>query len=126
MEAAKRSAIISKEIGIQIAGVEAKISEAVKDLVKVQEPVTEGVLKAQVQSKLLWLKMQGKKQEYQKYEKAAAEAIRAKSLAKKEARNFRDSVNRKAASVQLKLDRKAKRAAKKEAQAAKKYGKAMR
>jgi hypothetical protein len=126
MEAAKRGAIISKEIGIRIAGVEAKLSETAKDLAKIQEPVSEGVLKAQVQSKLLWLKMQGKKQEYQQYEKAAVEAIRAKSLAKKEKRNFRDSVDHKAAAAQLKLDRKAKRAAKKEARAAKKYGKGTR
>ena len=126
LEAVKRSAIFSKEVSIQLAGVEAKVSEKMKDLAKLQEPVNGGILKAQVQSKLLWLKMQGKMDEYQKYEKAATEAIRVKHLSEQKKRGLKDAVDKKAVKEKRKLDEKAKKAAKKGARAGKKYGKAAR
>jgi hypothetical protein len=95
-------------------------------LAKVQEPVNEGIFKAQVQSKLLWLKMQGKEEEYRKYEKAAAEVTRARKLAGCKIRSLKDVQDKKAVYVKRKVDRKAKRAAKQEARAAKKYAKGMR
>jgi len=79
LEAAKRSAIISKEIGIQITDIEARISRQMEGLNKLGEPLNDGILKAQVQSKLMWLKMQGKEEEYKRYEKAATEAMRQSS-----------------------------------------------
>jgi hypothetical protein len=119
-EAAKRSAILSKEVGIQIAEVEAKLSEKMKDLAKLQEPVNDGILKAQVRSKLLWLKMQGKMEEHRQYEKKATEAIRAKHQAEQKKRASRGAADKKALKEKRKLDREARKAAKKDAGAAKK------
>ncbi|EHL03738.1 hypothetical protein M7I_0139 [Glarea lozoyensis 74030] len=119
-EAAKRSAILSKEVGIQIAEVEAKLSEKMKELAKLQEPVNDGILKAQVRSKLLWLKMQGKTEEHSQYEKKSTEAIRAKQQAEQKKRGVRGATDKKALKEKRKLDREAKRAAKKDAGAAKK------
>ncbi|CAG8976866.1 hypothetical protein HYALB_00003477 [Hymenoscyphus albidus] len=70
-ETAKRSAQISKEVSLQLA-------EEMQKLNKIQEPINNGILSAQVQSKLLWLKMQGKQDEYARYQNAAYEAIRNK------------------------------------------------
>ncbi|KUJ21814.1 uncharacterized protein LY89DRAFT_555008, partial [Mollisia scopiformis] len=79
LEATKRSAILSKEVGIQLAEVEAKIAK-VKSLQNLREPLDEGLVKAQIRSKLLWLKLQGKEDEYRAYEKRAAEATRKGSV----------------------------------------------
>lgn len=86
LEAAKRSAIISKEVGLQLAEVENKLAEKMQNLSKLQEPINNGILSAQVQSKLIWLKMQGKNDEYRKYKKAAYEAIRTKRQEARKAR----------------------------------------
>ncbi|KAF4631743.1 hypothetical protein G7Y89_g6384 [Cudoniella acicularis] len=135
LEAAKRSAIISKEVGIRLAETEAKLAEKVarkmEALNKMQEPFNEGLFKAQVKSRLVWLKMQGKDKEYRDYEKAASDAIRSKfeeaKKARKEARDkkFRKKAekDKRAEGKKKKADRLAKKAAKKEARAAKKQGK---
>ncbi|KAG9234788.1 hypothetical protein BJ875DRAFT_294410 [Amylocarpus encephaloides] len=80
-EAAKRSAIISKEVNIRLVEAEMKVTERMRILKKLPEPLREGIFKAQVKSKLMWLRMQGKDDEYRAYEEAAKEAIRAKAQA---------------------------------------------
>jgi len=111
LEAAKRSAIISKEVGIQLAEAEAAISKHVKSFRSLREPFDEGLLKAQVRSKLVWLKLQGKDDEYREYKRLAAEATRSR----------REDITRckKAnADQKKKAHRAAKKAAKKEARRA--------
>jgi hypothetical protein len=113
LEAAKRSAIFSKEVGIQLTEVEAKLAKQVKSLHTLREPLDEGLMKAQIQSKLLWLKLQGKEDEYREYEKRATEATRS--------RGEKTLKDKKAESK--KTLRAAKKAAKKEARAFKKAAK---
>jgi hypothetical protein len=79
LEAAKRSAIVSKELGIQIAQAEEKITQNLPSLEQFREPFDTGLLRAQIQSKLLWLKLQGKDAEYQDYKRRAAEATLSKT-----------------------------------------------
>ncbi|TVY67528.1 hypothetical protein LSUE1_G006353 [Lachnellula suecica] len=115
LEAAKRSAIISKEIGIQIADAEAKVAKTMQGL---QEPVNDRILKAQIQSKLMWLKMQGKEEEYKAYEKAATAATRSRKAPPKDKKSWRQNKDDRIAK------RKAlKKAAKEEARTGKKPGK---
>lgn len=78
-EAAKRSARISHEIGSQLAGVEKVIAEQLHSLQNIGYPLDEGILKAQVRSKSLWLKMQGKNAEAKEYERRAAIAMSKKA-----------------------------------------------
>lgn len=120
LEATKRSAILSKEVGIQLAEVEAKIAKQVKSLQNLREPLDEGLVKSQIQAKLLWLKLQGKEDEYRAYEKRAAEATRSRSeQAEKERKAAKEAAK--------KNQRAAKKAAKKEARSAfKKLGKKTR
>ncbi|KAK6584953.1 hypothetical protein PZA11_003177 [Diplocarpon coronariae] len=79
LEAAKRSAIISKEAGIQIAGARARLAKRFKTSHRLPGPLDEGLVKAQIQSKLLWLKLQGKDAEYGEYQRRASEFTRKKS-----------------------------------------------
>ncbi|TVY47944.1 hypothetical protein LOCC1_G002643 [Lachnellula occidentalis] len=83
LEAAKRSAILSKEIGIQISDAEATM---LKQLNHMQDPFKNGIFKAQVQAKLMWLKMQGKEEEYKEYAKAAFEATHSEDAETKTAK----------------------------------------
>ena len=105
LEAAKRSAIISKEAEIQFTEVEQKLSKKLKSLEHLREPLDTGFLKAQVQSKLLWLKIQGKDAEYREYKKRATEATRIRAEELKKARRV-------AKEERKKLHRAAKKAAK--------------
>jgi hypothetical protein len=114
--AAKRSAIISKEIGIQISEAESKISEQLESFQRLREPLDQGLFKAQVRSKLWWLKLQGKEDEYRNYERRAAEANRMKV---EEIRKTRQAI----AEQKKKEHRAAKKAAKKAARATKKAAK---
>jgi hypothetical protein len=114
--AAKRSAIISKEIGIQLSEAEAKASEQLEYLRRLSTPLDQGLFKAQVQSKLWWLKLQGKEDEYRDYERRAAEANRIKV---EETRKTRQVT----AEQKKKEHRAAKKAAKKAARATKKAAK---
>jgi hypothetical protein len=92
LEAVKQSAIISKEITIQCAEMEAKLAEKIrameawqnpmKTVEQWREPLEEGLLKAQVQSKLLWLKLMGDDLEYQRYQRRASEAAELRALMK--------------------------------------------
>ena len=116
LEAAKRSAIISKEIGIQLSEAEAQISKHMKSLQFLREPLDEGLMKAQVRSKLMWLKLQGKGEEYREYKRRAAEATRSRAEASRKSR--KDAANEK-----KKASRAAKKAAKKEARATRKAAK---
>lgn len=74
-EVAKRSAIVSKEISIRA---EAQLCNGYKSLQKLQQPFGNGLLKAQVKSKLVWLQIQGKHAEYEQYKKLAAQAVASK------------------------------------------------
>lgn len=79
LEAAKQSAIISKEIGIQFFEAEAKLSKSLPTFDQVREPLENGLLRAQIQSKLMWLKLQGKADEYREYKQRAAKATHSKT-----------------------------------------------
>ncbi|QSZ37365.1 hypothetical protein DSL72_009463 [Monilinia vaccinii-corymbosi] len=79
LEAAKRSARISHELGSQIAGMEKIIADRLQTLQNIGNPLDGGILKAQVRSKSLWLKMQGKKAEAEEYERRASIAISKKT-----------------------------------------------
>jgi len=112
VEATKRSAILSKELGIQFSQAEEKLSKKLHALQQLREPLDSGLMKAQVRSKLLWLKIQGKDAEYAEYEKKATEAARAKAANLKK-------TNKKSC-------RAAKKAAKREARAERKAGRKLR
>lgn len=116
LEAAKRSAIFSKEVGIQLTEVEAKLAKQFKSLNTLREPLDEGLVKAQIQSKLLWLKLQGKEGEYREYEKRATEATRSRGEKTKKEKKAESDLRKKTL-------RAAKKAAKKEAWASKKAAK---
>jgi hypothetical protein len=116
LEAAKRSAILSKEVGIQLAEAEKKFSKNLRALHHLREPLDDGILRAQIQSKLLWLKLQGKAEEYQNYEKRAFEAVRRRTAQAKKARKIltdqtkkSERANKKAAKKEARTGRKAKK-----------------
>lgn len=119
LEAAKRSAIISKELGIQLSEAESKISKKLQSLEHLREPMDTGLMRAQVQSKLLWLKVQGRTAEYEEYEKRAADASRVRAADWKKWRKATEEGNRKTC-------RAAKKAAKREARAGRKAGRKAR
>jgi hypothetical protein len=126
LEAAKRSAILSKEIGIQFSDAEAKVTKQLNGLNKIQERLTDGILKAQVQAQLMWLKMQGKEEEYKEYETAASEATQSRNAgSKKSWKDTRAEEKKKRADKRAKntAERLARKAARWEALAAKKAGK---
>jgi hypothetical protein len=117
LEAAKRSAIFSKELGIQLSEAEEKISKNLPSLQKLREPLESGLLRAQIQSKLMWLKLQGKDVEYSQYKERAAEASRSKTEDLKKSRKQQKKA--------LKKDRDASKNAKKD-RAGRRVGKAVR
>ncbi|KAG4430650.1 hypothetical protein IFR05_013864 [Cadophora sp. M221] len=116
LEATKRTAILTKEVGIQLAEIRAKVSKKIESAQHIREPFDEGLVKAQVQSKLLWLKLQGKGAEYQEYQRRASKLTRGKT--EKSPRS-----QKAAAAEKKKADRLAQKAAKK---AARKAGKKVR
>ena len=79
LEAAKRSARITVELGSQFSGVEKIIADQLHSLQNIGNPIDEGLLKAQIRSKSLWLKMQGKSGEAEDYERRAALAMSKKA-----------------------------------------------
>ena len=115
LEVAKRSAIISKELGIQLCEAEAKLSKSLPSLDQLREPLEGGLLKAQIHSKLMWLKLQGKDAEYREYKQRAAEAVRMKTEELKKSRRQQRKELKKDLHAALK-------AAKKNARAGKKVG----
>lgn len=92
LEAVKQSAILTKEITIQYAEIESKLAEKMKTMEGWQdpmktieqwrEPLEAGLLKAQVQSKLLWLRLLGDDEEYRRYQQRAADAAELHALMK--------------------------------------------
>lgn len=69
LETTRQSSVMSDEIGSQLKDVQSKLRE-VKSSFK--DPVSRGILKAQINSKLFWLKLQGKDAEYENYKQRAA------------------------------------------------------
>lgn len=90
LAAVKQSAILTKEITIQYAGMESKLSKTIKNLEGWREPIQDGVLKAQVQSRLLWLKVMGDDKEYLRYQERAAEEVKLAAF-KRKAQKYRDT-----------------------------------
>lgn len=82
LQATKRSAILSKEIIMLASEAESKVTKKLKLLGDLREPIDSGLLKARVQSKLLWLKLQGKHAEYKEYETRATKAVNCKKASK--------------------------------------------
>lgn len=112
LDAAKRSAQLTKEIGFRLSEVEKKLGEDLKSLQQLREPLDTGILSAQIQAKLLWLKLQGKDAEHEEYARKAAAVTR------------RKAEQTKAANEKSKKEQRASRnAAKKEARAAHKSAK---
>jgi hypothetical protein len=89
------------------------LSKKLNSLKHFRQPMDNGLLRAQVQSKLLWLKVQGKDVEYLEYQRRATEAIynRAADLKKSQ---------KDVAAEKEKAQRVAKKVGKKEARAMKK------
>jgi hypothetical protein len=110
LEAAKRSAIFSKELGIQISEAEEKLAKDLPSLEQIREPFESGLLRAQVQSKLMWLKLQGKDAEYHEYKKRAAQATRSKTDYLKKSRRQQKKPFKKDARDAFKKDRAGKEA----------------
>lgn len=119
LEAAKRSAIISKELGIQLSEAEAMVSKNLPSLNRLRKPLEGGLLKGQIHSKLMWLKLQGKDAEYREYKQRAAEAIRIKTEELEKTRRQQKQELKKDLHAALKT-------AKKNARAGKKVGKKTR
>ncbi|KAL2075719.1 hypothetical protein VTL71DRAFT_662 [Oculimacula yallundae] len=115
-EAAKRSVILGREVGIQLAEISATVSKKIVSAQNIREPLDEGLIKAQIQSKLLWLKLQGKHAEYQEYQRRASKLTRDKT-------DQSQKFSKPAGSEKKKADRLAHKAAKK---AARKAGKKVR
>jgi len=111
LEAAKRSAIMAKEAGIQLAELREMISKKFDSAQDIREPLDEGLIKAQIQSKLLWLKLQGKDAEYQEYQRRASIMTRGKPEKSRKAQKA-------AAAEKKRADRMAHKAAKKVARKA--------
>jgi len=122
VEAAKRSATISHEIGTQLTELEKAFSDRLRSLGRLPEPLEGGLLKAQVRSKLLWLKLQGKDAEYREYEQRATAASVLKAKGSKQSQKEARKSEKEATKQQKKADWTARKAAKKDVRAAKKGG----
>ncbi|KAL3423816.1 hypothetical protein PVAG01_05563 [Phlyctema vagabunda] len=85
-EATQRSFMIAKEVSNQLSHLEATLSENAPSIQGLREPFEGGLLSAQVQSKLIWLKLQGKHVEYTQYKQRAQLALRSRN---EEARRLR-------------------------------------
>jgi hypothetical protein len=100
LDLAKRSAIMSKEIGMRVAEAKSRLRE-VREEAKllrdqhIREPLDDALLAAQVRSRLLWLRIQGKRVEHQEYKERAAKATKKKVEGKQKRKS--DKSARKAA-----------------------------
>lgn len=72
--AVKGSAVLVKEAKLQFDEAERALYSNTQ-VGKFQASMQRGIVRAQVQSRLIWLAMQGKQEEYQKYEAAARAAL---------------------------------------------------
>jgi len=77
-DAAKLHSALAKDISAHLVEAESTLAKKLPSLKGFQEPLENGILKAQIQSKLLWLRVQGKHDEYEQYKKRATEATRVK------------------------------------------------
>lgn len=113
-EATKRSISLSNQASMRYAKAGAKMAKKLEKLQDIRRPLDEGLVKAQIQSKLLWLKLQGKHEEHQDYARRATDFAKSKTA--------KIHKNPKVAAAQKrKFERQAKKAAKDAAkQAAKK------
>ncbi|KAG4026969.1 hypothetical protein MFRU_034g00290 [Monilinia fructicola] len=129
LEVAKRSARISHELGSQFAGMEKVVADQLQSLQDIEIPLDEGILKAQIRSKSLWLRMQGKNAEAEEYERRASIAMGKKAEVKRKLKEanaewtktplmkngYQDKAKREAEKVAKKEARQAARKAAKEA-----------
>lgn len=101
-ELARRSAIASKEVTLQV---ERSLADCTSSLQQLQAPVQKGILRAQVQSKLAWLKLRGKNKEYDEYKKRAFIATNAFQASKGKACKHRQkkSMSQKGSCMKKKL-----------------------
>jgi len=106
MDLAKHSVILSKEISNQASQAKERVSRGLRTLKHFNTHLEDALLRAQVRSKLYWLQLQGKQSEYDEYESKAAEATRRKT---------ERPIKEKRAAHSKKLNRAARKAAKKEA-----------
>jgi hypothetical protein len=79
LDVTRWSAILSKELDMQISEARKRLDKVRYEVQSLQdhhvrEPLDSALVRAQVQSKLYWLKMQGKHAEYHEYEIRAAKA----------------------------------------------------
>jgi hypothetical protein len=84
LKLAKWSAILSKEVGMQINEAQNRIVRIREEFHALQnhpvrEPFDSVLVRAQVRSRLYWLKLRGKYVEYREYEQRAAEATKRRS-----------------------------------------------
>ena len=75
LSAAKHGAIVTKEAKLQFEEGEQALARQFQALRQLRKPLNYGLLRAQISSKLLWLKVQGKEAEYQEYNYRANEAL---------------------------------------------------
>ncbi|RFU26512.1 hypothetical protein B7463_g9828, partial [Scytalidium lignicola] len=66
-EVAKRSTTVFNKVETQVEQVQSRLRLNI-----IKEPITGGILNAQIRSKLFWLKLQGKNAEYEGYKQRAA------------------------------------------------------
>ncbi|RAL64899.1 hypothetical protein DID88_001493 [Monilinia fructigena] len=126
LEVAERSARISHGLGYQFAGMEKVIADQLQSLQNIEIPLDEGILKAQIRSKYLWLKMQGKNEEAEEYKRRASIAISKKaemSRKLKKANEKRTRTQLREKGSQDKAKREIEKAAKEVRQAARKAAK---
>jgi hypothetical protein len=113
LKLAKWSAILSKEVGMQISEAQNRLGRVREEFhairnQPVREPLDNVIFRAQVNSKLYWLKLQGRHVEYQEYEKRVAEATKRRL---EERVRIRKTVDRQ----MRKLDRRPKKSCQKKA-----------
>jgi len=72
---AKHSAIVTKEAKLQLEEAERALWSQLESLQRLRKPMGYGLLRAQVSSKLLWLKLRREEAEYQDYNFRANEAL---------------------------------------------------
>lgn len=92
---AEKRVKVSTEFGAHLSNVESKILKKLHSWDQLREPLNSGLMKAQVQSKLLWLNIQGKNAEYEDYKKRAAEASRVGAATSKKSRDVCTGSNKK-------------------------------
>lgn len=112
--AAEQGARISHELSSRLAGFERILADHLLSLQNIGRPIDERILKAQIRSKALWLKMQGKSTEAKDYERRAALAMSEAA----EARKSEEEVSKKTIQAKIGETRQAAIEAKKEAMAA--------